>query len=98
MSSVGNSRRNARKRNPPATRRRALELLAASRDGATEAILVARGFSIEQIVDLVRAGLATAMAERVVAPGFGTLEVAKVRITEAGRRALAQSQLNAQRN
>jgi hypothetical protein len=36
MSSVGNPRRNARKHKPPATRRRALELLAASRDGATE--------------------------------------------------------------
>jgi hypothetical protein len=44
--------------NPPATRRRALELLAASRDGATEAILLA----VEMLVDLVRAGLATAKA------------------------------------
>ena len=87
MSSVGNSRRNAGKHIPPATRRRALELLAASRDGATEAILVARGFSIEQIVDLVRAGLATAMAERVVATGR---VVARVRITEAGRRVLGR--------
>src|SRR6266566_1762120 len=33
MSSVGNPRRNARKRNPPATCRRAFELLASSRDG-----------------------------------------------------------------
>jgi hypothetical protein len=39
MSSVGNPRRNARKRIPPATRRRALELLAASRDGCTEAAI-----------------------------------------------------------
>jgi hypothetical protein len=77
-------RRNARKRNPPATRRRALELLAASRDGATEAILVAHGFSIDFLVELIRAGLATAKAERVVAGGR-TIEVAKVRITE-GRR------------
>jgi hypothetical protein len=30
-----------RKRIPPATRRRALELLAASRDGCTEAIMLA---------------------------------------------------------
>jgi hypothetical protein len=56
MSSGGNPRRNARTRNPPATRRRALELLAASRDGATEAILVAHGFTMEMLVDLVRAG------------------------------------------
>jgi hypothetical protein len=40
---VGNPRRKARNRNPPATHR-ALELLAACRDGATEAILVAYGF------------------------------------------------------
>jgi hypothetical protein len=69
MSSVGNPRRNTRKRNPPATRRRALELLAGSRDGATEAIMLAHGFSVEQMVDLVRSGLATAKGERVVAAG-----------------------------
>jgi hypothetical protein len=73
MSSVGNSRRNARKRNAPATRRRALELLAASRDGCTEAIMLAHGFTIEQMVELIRAGLATAKAERVVAGEFRRL-------------------------
>jgi hypothetical protein len=51
---------------------------------------VAHGFSIKQIVDLVRAGFATAKAERVVAGGK-TIEGARVRITEAGRRMLAQS-------
>jgi membrane carboxypeptidase/penicillin-binding protein PbpC len=50
--------------------------------------LVAHGFTTEQMVELVRAGLATATAERVVA-GRDTLKVATVRITEAGRRALA---------
>jgi hypothetical protein len=88
MPSVGNPRRNARKRIPPATRRHALELLAASRDGATEALMLAHGISVELMVELVRAGLATAKAERVVA-GSRTFEVAWVRITEAGRRALA---------
>jgi hypothetical protein len=57
-------------------------LLAGSRDGCTEAIMIAHGFSIEQIVDLVRVGLATAKAERVVAGG-PAIEVARVRITEA---------------
>jgi len=90
MSSVGNPRRNARKRIPPATRRRALELLAGSRDGCTEAIMLAHGFTIEQMVELVRAGLATAKAERVVAGGR-TIEVACVRITEAGPRTLAEN-------
>jgi hypothetical protein len=49
MSLVGNSRRNARKRNPPATRRRALELLAASRDVATKVIMLAHGFPIASL-------------------------------------------------
>ena len=33
-------------------RRRALELLAASRDGATEAVMLAHGFTVAQIVEL----------------------------------------------
>jgi hypothetical protein len=41
-------------------------LLASSRDGCSEAIMIAHGFSIDMIVGLVRAGLATATAERVV--------------------------------
>src|SRR5258708_33514879 len=45
MSSVGNPRRNARKRDSPAPRHRALELLGTSRDGCTEAIMLAHGFS-----------------------------------------------------
>jgi hypothetical protein len=53
--------------------------------------LIAHGFTIEQMVDLVHAGLATAKAERVVAGGRA-IEVARVRITEAGRRALAKAQ------
>jgi hypothetical protein len=73
---------------PKPNRRRALELRAASRDGCTEAIMLAHGFRIEQMVEPVRAGLATATAERVVA-GRRTIEVARLRITEAGRRALA---------
>jgi hypothetical protein len=42
-------------------------LLAAARDGCTEAMMLAHGFSIPQMVELVEAGLATATAERVVA-------------------------------
>jgi hypothetical protein len=64
-----------------------LELLAACRDGCSEAIMLAHGFTIAQMVELVRAGLASATAERVVA-GRRTMEIARVRITEAGRRAL----------
>jgi hypothetical protein len=71
----------------PNPKRRALELLAASRDGCTEAIMLAHGFTVEQMVDLCVAGLVTATPERIVAGGR-TIEVATMRITEAGRRAL----------
>jgi hypothetical protein len=75
---------------PKSDRRRALELLASSRDGCTEAIMLAHGFTVEQMVDLCVAGLATATPERMVAGGR-TIEVATMRITEAGRRALAKA-------
>jgi hypothetical protein len=42
---------------------------------------------LSQMVELIRAGLATAKAERIIASGR-TIEVARVRITEVGRRAL----------
>jgi hypothetical protein len=45
------------------------------------------GFSIDFMLELVRTGLASATPERVVGGGE-TIEVARVRITEAGRRAL----------
>jgi hypothetical protein len=79
------------RRRPKPDRRRVLELLASSRDGCTEAIMPAHGFTIEQMVELVRAGVATAKAERVVA-GRCTIEVARVRMTEAGRRARAKTE------
>jgi len=47
----------------------------------------ARGFSIDFMVELVQAGLATATPERVVA-GSNTIEVARLRITDAGRKVL----------
>jgi hypothetical protein len=76
-----------RKRRPKPDRRRALELLASCRDGCTEALMLAHGFTVAQMAELVRAGLASATAERMVA-GNKTMEIARVRITEAGRRAL----------
>jgi hypothetical protein len=77
----------SRRRGPKPDRRRALELLAASRDGCAQAILIAHGFSIEQMVELVRDGLATAHRQRVIV-GKRTIEVARMKITEAGRQAL----------
>ena len=48
--------------------------------------MIAHGFTVEQMVELVSAGLATATAERVVG-GRRAFEVARVRITDARRRA-----------
>jgi hypothetical protein len=56
-------RTNRRRPNPD--RRRALELLASCHDGCTEAIQLAHGFTIPLLVELIRAGYATAKAERV---------------------------------
>jgi hypothetical protein len=50
--------------------------------------MLAHGVTVEQLAELVRAGLATATVERVVA-GSHLIEVARVRITEEGQRALA---------
>jgi hypothetical protein len=75
------------KRRPAPSRRRALELLAASHDGCTEALMLANGFTVEQLAELVRAGLAGAPPERVVMCGR-TIEVARVRIAEAWWRIL----------
>jgi hypothetical protein len=81
------TRRHYRRPNPD--RRRALELLAASRYGYGKAILRAHGLSIDMLVELVKAGLATTKRERMVASGRQT-DVVRVRITEAGRQALAK--------
>ena len=70
-------------------RRRALELLEASIDGCTEAIMLAYGFKTEVLVELVNAELATSTIERIVVGGR-RVEVTRVRITGAGRRPLAK--------
>ncbi len=51
--------------------------------------MLAHGFTIEQMVKFVRAGLATATAGRVGAKGH-TIGVARVRITETDRQAIAR--------
>ena len=72
-----------------ANRRRALAVLADSPDGCTEAIMLAHGFTAELLIELVRADLATASTERV-GRGRKPVEVVRMKITEAGRRALAR--------
>jgi hypothetical protein len=79
-------RRPHRYRRPNPDRRRALELLAGSREGCTKAMMRAHGFSIDMLLELVRAGLATTKRQCAVRQ----TDVARVRITEAGQRALAR--------
>ena len=74
-------------RPPRPDRRRALELLAASRDGCTETVMLAHGFTVAQMVDLVRAGLATATAERVVAGRRRTHDRGRADADHGGRAA-----------
>jgi len=52
--------------------------------------MMAHGFTVEQMVELLRAGLATATAERMRA-GKQEMEIARVRIAAKGRKALADS-------
>jgi len=69
--------------------RRALAMIAdGGLNGCTEGILRVHGFSIALLSRLVRDDLITITAERVRV-GDQSIEVAKFRLTEAGRAALA---------
>jgi hypothetical protein len=70
--------------------RRALQLLdEVEPRGCTKAVMIlAHGFKAELLAGLVHAGLASIAAETITA-GDQPLEVARLRITAAGRRALA---------
>jgi hypothetical protein len=75
-------------RAPKPTRQRALELLAGcGPEGCSEHVLKAHGFSVEQMVELVRDGLASATPQRTRA-GREVVEVAMLRITDEGRKVL----------
>jgi hypothetical protein len=71
----------------PADQRRALEILAGSPHGVTESVMLAHGFGIGTLHDLVRNGFATAET-RTVRAGRQPIEVTWLTITDAGRRAL----------
>jgi hypothetical protein len=73
-----------RRRHLGTRQRRALLLLASIPFGATDAAISANGISRLTLARLIRAGLATAQRE-IKADGQ---TVGRVRITEAGRRAL----------
>ncbi len=69
--------------------RRALRLLFNAQQGLTEATLLrVHGFTFELLSDLVRLHLAE-VATGTVTRGGRTIQVARVRITQAGRDALA---------
>jgi len=68
-------------------RRRALAILAENPDGCTRAIMLARGFPLALLNRLVRTGLATSHHDREERPDK-PIEIVRLRITEAGRRAL----------
>ena len=51
--------------------------------------MLAHGFTVDMLIELVTARLATAQTERMVAAGRQT-DVVRVRITDAGRQALAK--------
>ena len=72
-----------------AKEREALEMLAGSPDGYTEATLRAHQFRVGLLTGLVRAGLATANPESIKAGGQ-TLSRVRFKITDAGRRALVE--------
>jgi hypothetical protein len=63
---------------------RLLELLATADDGCTAELLLTLGFTPDHVLGVVRAGLATAQTENVLA-GRRAVVVFRVRITDAGR-------------
>jgi hypothetical protein len=69
--------------------RRALELLAVDERGLTETLLRTYGFTRGMLSNLVRRDFATAQRQTAKAGGQ-TLEVVRIRITDAGREALAE--------
>jgi len=69
---------------------RALALLADSLKGVPEAVMtVGHGFTVEQLAELVQAGLATQDVRRVTRTGPNPLKVTWLVITDVGWRALA---------
>jgi hypothetical protein len=61
-----------------------LSVLTAKKEGSTLTMLSARGVKIDTIDELIAAGLAVTRMERV---GRSAIEITRVKITEAGRRA-----------
>jgi hypothetical protein len=73
--------------NSAVTRNEALRLLAENPGGCTVPVMLAHGFSIELLNQLIRAGLVTARTKRVIR-GERSIEIVHMKITDAGRQAL----------
>jgi hypothetical protein len=76
-----------RRRRLSAQRRQALQLLASSQSGITETLLFADGVTPHMLGRLLRSGLATIQRE-TIRSGDQTIEIGRIMITDAGRRAL----------
>ena len=72
-----------------AEQRQVLELLAGGPRGCTKGRLLADGFTVDTLVDLVREGLATAH-RGTVRVGGRQIRVERYRITDDGRRAIEE--------
>ena len=69
--------------------RQALALLASIPHDVTEdQLALVHGFDRDMIAGLVEAGLVTAQREVVTGSGRTTIEVVRIRISDAGRRAI----------
>jgi hypothetical protein len=71
-----------------AYRLRALTVIASSRDGRSETVLLAHGIKPTLLADLVRDGLASRTTE--LAGRLRQIELVRFKITEAGQQALAR--------
>ena len=77
----------------PTYLRRALVLLAGcGSGGCTEHVMRMHGFTTDQLAELVRFGFVVTTTERVVSEWRQSLEVKKLKITQAGDRALSGQQ------
>jgi hypothetical protein len=70
-------------------KRRALQLLARSPNGCTEALMMAHGFELVMLAKLVIDGLAVAVDHSTMA-GRRRMKVVWLQITPAGRKAIAE--------
>jgi hypothetical protein len=69
--------------------RQVLDLLAGSPRGCTKARLLADGFTVDMLADLVRDGLVTTQRGTLRAGGR-TIRIERYRITDDGRKAIEE--------